>query len=106
MSHCIFDQSLHSAKVHCFAIHSFHANDTTVVTHGFAIVTWPLQHPGLNTSGKLYQVWCSSVYDTSSDNCHFLITAQHVLNEETVLVRNSSSFTQKFLHIQKLIFVS
>lgn len=89
-----FDPSVRPAKVHCFAIHSFHVNDTTVITHGFAIVTWPLQHSGLNTFGKPYQVWCSSVYDTSSDNCiiplenisSVLLTAQHVLNEETVLV--------------------
>ena len=63
------DPSLRPAKVHYFAIHSLHANDSTLFIHCFAIVTWPLQHPLLNTYGKPYQVWCSSVYDTSSDNC-------------------------------------
>ena len=63
------DPSLRPAKVHYFANHSFHANDSTLFIHSFAIVTWPLQHPLLNAFGKPYLVWCSLVYDTSSDNC-------------------------------------
>ena len=88
------DPSLCPAKIHHFAIHSFHANDSTLVTHGFAIVSWPLQHPLLSTFGKLYQVWCSSVYDIRSDNCiiplenisSLLLTVHYDIKEETVLV--------------------
>ena len=87
------DPSLRPAKVHHFAIHLFCIDDTRI-THGFAVVSWPLQHPLLNVFGKPYQVWCSSLYDTASENCiiplenisSLLLTAQHVMEEETVLV--------------------
>ena len=93
-THTVFsDPSLRPAKVHHFAIHTFYIDDSRI-THGFAVVSWPLQHPLLNVFGKPYQVWCSSLYDAASDNCiiplenisSLLLTAQYIMEEETVLV--------------------
>lgn len=88
-----YDPSLRPAKIDHFCIHSF-CTDNKNIVHGFAIVSWPLHHPVYNTFGVPYQVWCSSIYESSSNNfilpieniSSLLLTASYVIEEETVLV--------------------
>ena len=55
------DPSLRAAKINHFAIHSFMIDDSTHVTHAFAIVSWMLCHPLRHSIGKPYQIWCNSL---------------------------------------------
>ena len=69
-THTVFsDPSLRPAKVHHFATHSFQTSDYTQITHGFAVVSWPMPHPLKLKLGKPYEVWCSSLFESTTDNC-------------------------------------
>ena len=62
------------------------------VNHGFAVVSWPLEHLQKNVFGKPYEVWCSSLFSDRDElvpleNVHCpLLTTQYVLDDKTVLV--------------------
>ena len=82
------------AKLWHFAIHSVNINESTKITHGFAIVTWPMTHPDHNALGKPFEVWCLNLFDSNSSLpeiiplecvCSLLLTKTTVLHRENVL---------------------
>ena len=58
------DSSLCPAKIHHFALHScsIEQSHECHINHGFAVVSWPLEHPQKHAFGKPYELWCSSVF--------------------------------------------
>ena len=70
------DPSLRAAKINHFAIHSFMIDDSTHVTHAFAIVSWMLCHPLRHSIGKPYQIWCNSLYEPCIQN--FLLPLENI----------------------------
>ena len=85
------DSSLYPAKIHHFALH-FCSVKQSHINHGFAVDSWPLEHPQKNAFGKPYEVWCSSVFSDRDElvpleyvHCP-LLTMQYVIHDETVLV--------------------
>jgi hypothetical protein len=87
-----FDPSLHAAKICYFIVHSFDVNGK-YVTGAFAVVNWLLCHQQRHAMGRPLQIW-HSTYEHSPRNfliplknvsC-LLLTANHIMEEETVLV--------------------
>ena len=83
------------AKLWHFAIHSVSVGESTKITHGFAIVSWPMTHPDRNALGKPFEVWCFNLFDSNPslpeiiplDNISsFLLTTSTVLHHENVLL--------------------
>ena len=83
------------AKLWHFAIHSLNISELTTVTHGFAIVFWPMAHPDRNAFGKPCKVWCLNLFDSNPslpeiiplDTIHsFLLTTSTVLHHKNVLL--------------------
>ena len=83
------------AKLWHFAIHSVNINESIKITHGFAIVTWPMTHPDRNALGKPFKVWCLNLFDSNPSLpeiiplecvCSFLLTTTTVLHHENVLL--------------------
>lgn len=56
---------LRPAKLWHFTIHSVvvHKSTTNVITHGFAVVSWPMTHPQCHALGKPCEVWCLNPFD-------------------------------------------
>ena len=93
-AHTVFnDPLLRPAIVDHFAVYSAVIDDSTI-THGFAVVRWPMCHPLRNHFGKPYQVWCNSLFESSLENfllplenIHSLLLATRCdLEDERVLV--------------------
>ena len=88
---------LRPAKLWHFAIHSVVVDESTnnVITHGFAIVSWPMSHPQCHALGKPCEVWCLNLFDCDSAlpeiipiDCisSFLLTITTKVNDENVLL--------------------
>ena len=75
-------------------MHSIQVSDTDCVSHAFALVSWPMQHPSQHCIGKPFQVWCSSLYEACPANSilplqnivSLSLVTHHVFEDETVLV--------------------
>ena len=83
------------AKLWYFAIHSVNTSESEKITHGFAIVSWPMIHPDRNALGKPFEVWCWNLFDSNPslpkiiplDSIRsFLLTTSTVLHHETLLL--------------------
>ena len=76
------DPDFRPAKINYFVLHSMYVNETEIVTHAFANVSWPMHHPLQHSIGKPFQIWCATLYE-STDN---FIIALYPFHDETVLV--------------------
>ena len=56
------DPQLHAAKIIYFAIHSFHLDESSLLTHAFALVEWLSPHPCQHKIGKPFEVYCNSFF--------------------------------------------
>ena len=54
------------AKLECFVEHSLDLGK--LVSHVFAVASWPMVHPQRNILGKPAEIWCSDIYEPNSDN--------------------------------------
>lgn len=85
--------SVRPAKIDYFFKHSVLLTETETISHFFAIVNWPMQHPLQHDIGKPYEIWCKSAYE-NCDNCilpldnisTILLTACLNVSNENVLV--------------------
>ena len=88
------DPNVRPAKIHFFFVHTVQVNDSELISHSFAYVSWPMHHPLHSSIGKPYGLWCSSLTEIGSTNCiiptdnivSLLLTAQQIYEEENVLV--------------------
>lgn len=87
--------SLRPVKLWHFAIHTVNVDECTHITHGFAIVTWPMSHTNRHIFGKPYEVWCANLFESASsfpeiiplEYIHsFLLSTTSKVQEENVLI--------------------
>ena len=93
--HTIFsDPNVHLAQIVYFFTHTTEVNPSKFIGHFFAHVSWPLHHPLHSCIGKPFEIWSSSLFDNTNENCFIPVrniislslTAQQVYENETVLV--------------------
>ena len=87
------DPNVHPAKIHYFFVHTSQVNSSELISHSFAYVVWPMQHPLHSSIGKPYEVWCSSLNENFTANCiiptqnilSLLLTAQQTYEDENAV---------------------
>lgn len=91
---CFTEPGVRPAKVLFFLVHSVTVDGGSCIENSFAVVDWPAYHPSQHCIGKPFEVWCSSLFESSPENfiipvnniVTLMLTANFKIEDETVLV--------------------